>query len=263
MQRAVAVSFLIAVICPLIGMFLVVRKYSMLGDTLAHSSLAGVSIGLISGVNPIAGAFVFTSLCGLLIEYLRGAFRKYADLILNIVLSLSVGIAISIISSGKLTSNAESYLFGSILTISYSDMIMVAVLAVLSVGLVIACYHQLIYLAFDEESAVIAGNRVKLINYMFSVLVAACVAASVRIVGMLVLSSMIALPVASALQLKKGFFVTLLASVLFSITDIMTGLFLSYYLDIAPGGCTAIISVGMLLLVMGVMRIYSVFLKNT
>ncbi len=254
MRNAILISFMIAILCPCIGVFLVVRRYSMIGDTLSHSSLAGISLGLLFKQNPILGAFIFTSICGALIEFLRTYFKKYTDLILSIVLSLSVGIAISIISSGKLSTNAESYMFGSILTVTKTDMITIFILSIISLLVLIFLYHQLLYISFDEEAAKVAGIKVRLINYIFSLLVASTIAASVRVVGVLVLSSMIALPVATAIQLEKGFKITLIASIIFSIVDIMTGLFLSYYLNVAPGGFTAVVSVVMLLLVIIIKR---------
>ena len=250
MQNALLVSVLISLMCPMIGMFLVLRRYSMIGDTLSHASLAGVTMGLLAGQNPILGAFVFTSICGALIEFLRNYFKKYTDLILTIVLSLSVGTAITIISSGKLKANADSFLFGSILTVTQFDMIMVLVLSIISVLTLILLYHQMLYIAYDEEAARVAGVRVKLINYVFSILVASAISVSIRIVGVLVLSSMIALPVATALQLGKGFRVTLIFSIVFSMVDIMTGLFVSYYLNVAPGGFTALVSVAVLIIVL-------------
>jgi len=205
--------------------------------------------------NPVLGAFVFTSICGALIEFLRTYFKKYTDLILSIVLALSVGTAITIISSGKLHANADSFMFGSILTVTRFDMIMVVVLSVISVLALIFLYHQMLYIAYDEEAAKVAGVRVKLINYVFSILVASAISVSIRIVGVLVLSSMIALPVATALQLGKGFKATLLFSILFSVIDIMLGLFVSFYLNVAPGGFTALVSVAVLVLVLLAKRI--------
>jgi zinc transport system permease protein len=257
MQNALIVSIFISILCPCIGIFLVLRRYSMIGDTLAHSSLAGIAIGLACGQNPIIGAFVFTSICGALIELLRSYFKKYTDLILTIVLSLSVGTAITIISSGKLHANADSYLFGSILTVTKFDMYTVMVLSLISVLTLIFLYNQLIYIAYDEETAKIAGVKVKLINYIFSILVASAISVSIRIVGVLVLSSMIALPVAAALQIGKGFKITLIFSIIFSVVDILLGLFISYYLNVAPGGFTALISVAVLLIVIVIKQIHS------
>ena len=250
MQNALFVSVFISILCPCIGIFLVLRRYSLIGDTLSHASLAGVALGLLVHQNPVLGAFVFTSICGALIEFLRTYFKKYTDLILAIVLALSVGTAITIISSGKLHANADSFLFGSILTVTPFDMVMVVILSVISVLALIFLYHQMLYIAYDEEAAKVAGVRVKLINYVFSLLVASAISVSIRIVGVLVLSSMIALPVATALQLGKGFKTTLIFSILFSVIDIMTGLFVSFYLDVAPGGFTALVSVFVLVLVL-------------
>ncbi|WP_333646186.1 metal ABC transporter permease [Lacrimispora sp.] len=257
MQNAIFVSVFISILCPCIGIFLVLRRYSMIGDTLSHASLAGVTIGLLTGQNPILGAFIFTSICGALIEFLRSYFKKHTDLILSIVLSLSVGTAITIISSGKLHANADSFMFGSILTVTRLDMIMILILSAVSVLTLILLYHQMIYIAYDEEAAKVAGVRVRLINYVFSILVASAISVSIRIVGVLVLSSMISLPVATALQLEKGFKTTLIFSIIFSVVDIMLGLFISYYLNVAPGGFTALISVFVLVSVLLGKKVHS------
>lgn len=229
----------------------------MIGDTLSHSSLAGIAGGLLLGQNPIISAFAFTAVCGALIEFLRSYFKKYTDLILTVVLSLSVGTAISIISSGSVHADINALMFGSILTVTRTDLITVIVLTVCSVAALALLYNQLIYISFDEEAAKIAGVKVKLISYVFSILVAAAIAVSIRIVGVLVLSSMIALPVASALQLKLGFRPTLLFSIVFSVADIMLGLTVSYYLYCAPGGITALASVLVLFAVIIVQKIRS------
>ena len=249
MQNALIVSFFIAVLCPSIGIFLVLRRYSLIGDSLSHGALAGITLALVSGINPILGAFVFTAAAGALIEALRNWFKEYSDLILSIVLSLSVGIAITLISSGAVRANVETYLFGSILTVSETDVITVIVLSLLSLVCLFLLYDKMVYIALDEDISKIIGVRVKLINYLFSILAAAAISVSLKIVGMLVLSSMIALPAATALQLKTGFKKTVIFSIIFSITDIMLGLILSYHLNVAPGGFTALVSVGVLIAV--------------
>ncbi len=166
------------------------------------------------------------------------------------MLALSVGTAITIISSGRLHANADSFMFGSILTVTRLDTLLVFILSAISVLTLVLLYHQMVYIAYDEEAAKIAGVRVRLINYVFSILVASAISVSIRIVGVLVLSSMIALPVATALQLGKGFKLTLVFSIVFSVIDIMLGLFISYYLNVAPGGFTALVSVAVLVLVL-------------
>ncbi|QLY78866.1 metal ABC transporter permease [Clostridium intestinale] len=249
MQNAMIISLLISILCPCIGIFLVLKRHSMIGDTLAHSSLAGVSIGVLFGFNPLLSAFAFTSVCAVLIEVLKNYYKKYAEVILVIVLSLSVGIAITIMSSGKIKSNVNSYLFGSILTVSTQDLITVGILSLITILVLIFFFDKLLYTTFDEEGAQVAGIKVKFINFIFSLLVAATVSVSIRVVGVLVLTSMIALPVATALQFNQGFKKTLFLSVIISVVDILSGLIISYYANCAAGGVISLVSVGMLILV--------------
>ena len=256
MQNALAVSIIIAVLCPCIGIFLVLRKHSMIGDTLSHASLAGVAISLVLGGTPLIGAFVFTSVCGALIEFLRTRIKN-ADLVLSTVLALCVGIAVTLMSMGKIGISIEGFLFGSVLTATRTEMIIALGLCAASVATLIIFYDKMLFITYDEEAAQIAGVKVRVFGYLFSILTAAAVSVSIRIVGVLVLSSMLTLPVAAAMQLNYGFRKTLLFSLLFSVVDMMAGLFLAYWLNAAPGGITALVSVFVLLLVM----LYKRFIK--
>ena len=251
MQNALMASILISILFPIVGVFLVLKRYSMMGDTLSHASFAGVAIGLILGFNPILCAFAFTALCGLSIEFLRDYYKKYAELILSIILTFSVGIGITLVSTGKAGANVNSYLFGSILTVTKSDLYIMLILSVISIITLFSLYNQLLYITFDEEGAKVSGAKVKLINYIFALLVGATISVSLRILGILVMSSMIALPVATALQLNKGFKRTLIYSIMFGFIDIISGLVISYYVNCAPGGTIALTSVFILVLVIG------------
>lgn len=255
MQNALFISLCIAILCPCIGIFLVLKRYSMIGDTLAHSSLAGVTLGLLFRDSPVLTSFIFTALAGLSIEFLRQYFKKYTDLILSIVLSISVGIAITLISSGHLHANADAYLFGSMLTVSPVDMAATAILSLLAVLLIVFNYHQLLYITYDEDASRIAGVHVKRLNYLFAFLVAAAISVSIRSVGILVITSMITLPVASALQLQKGFRATFLASLAYSFLSILGGFFISFYIGAAPGGVTALTATFLLLLTLFVKHV--------
>jgi zinc transport system permease protein len=250
MQNALIASILISILCPLIGTFLVLKRQSMIGDTLSHASFAGVALGIMFDFNPIVSSFVFTSLCGIFIEAMRGYFKKYAELILVIILTACAGIAITIISTGNSKADVNSFLFGSILTITKEDLTAMLIMTFISIAALIFLYNQLVYITFDEEGARIAGVNVKLINYLFALLAGATVASSIRIMGVLVLSSMLAVPVATALQLRKGFKLTLIFSMVFGFIDIISGLFLSYYINSAPGGTIALVSVAVLIIVL-------------
>lgn len=250
MQNALAAGLLISILCPTVGVFLVLKRYSMMGDTLSHSSLAGIALGLIYGFNPLLSAFIFTSVCGILIEFLRNYYKKYAELVMSIILTFSVGLAIILISTGKSGANVNTYLFGSILTVTSKDLYVIASLSIVSIVSLVLLYNKLVYITFDEEGAFTSGINVKLINYLFTLLVGATIAVSIRIMGILVISSMIVIPVATALQLNLGFKKTLLFSVLFGFIDIITGLIASYYINSAPGGTIALVSVIVLVMVL-------------
>ena len=248
MQNAFLAGFMVSILCPFIGLFIVLRRHSMIGDTLSHSSFAGVAIGLVFGFNPILTAFCFTSICALVIEYLRTYYKKYAELVMSIVLTLSLGLAIILVSTGKASANVDSYLFGSILTVGKEDLFLIGIVGAICILILLSIYNKLIYVTFDENGAKISGINVKLINYIFTLLVGATISISIRVMGILVISSIIVVPVATAMQLKKGFNTTLIFSILLGLFDVMTGLILSYHMNSAPGGTIALISVIVLII---------------
>lgn len=243
MQNALMAGAMIAILCPIIGIFLVLRRYSMMGDTLAHSSLAGVAVGIVIGISPTLSSVIFTTLAAILIEFLRDRFKRYAEILMSVVMTLSVGIAIILVSSGQANTNINQYLFGSILTVTRQDLIMVLVVTVITILAVSYFYNELIYTTFDEDGAHISNIQVKRVNYIFAVLMGLSIAVSIRITGVLVISSLIVLPVASAMQFKKGFQKTLMISIFIGLLDILLGLVLSYVFDSAPGGTIALMSV--------------------
>lgn len=248
MQNAFLAGFMVSILCPSIGLFIVLRRHSMIGDTLSHSSFAGVAIGLVFGFNPILTAFIFTSICALVIEILRNYYKKYAELVMSIVLTLSLGLAIILVSTGKASASVDSYLFGSILTVTREDLMLIGIVGFICITILITIYNKLIYVTFDESGAKTAGINVKLINYIFTLLVGATISISIRVMGILVISSIIVVPVATAMQLKKGFNKTLILSIFLGLFDVMVGLLLSYHINSAPGGTIALTSVIVLII---------------
>lgn len=167
---------------------------------------------------------------------------------MSIILTFSVGIAITLISTGKTKTNINSYLFGSILTITPNDLYIIGILSVITFIILFFLFNSLVYITFDEDGAKIAGIKVKILNYIFILLVSLTISISIKIVGILVISSLIAIPVATSLQLKKGFKQTFIYSIIFGVIDVNLGLVLSFYLDGAPGGFIALSSVAILIL---------------
>ncbi|MGL4992434.1 MAG: metal ABC transporter permease [Sarcina sp.] len=254
MRNAFIAGAIISLLCPCIGLFLVLKRYSMIGDTLSHSSFAGVAIGLVSGFNPVLTAFVFTTLCAVIIEVLRTYFKKYSELVMSIILTLSLGIAIVLVSSGKSSAKVDSFLFGSILTVSKNDLFIIGLVAIVCFITIYFLYNKLVYTTFDEEGAKTTGINTKLINYIFTIMVGATISVSIRVMGILVISSIIVVPVASAMQFKKGFTKTLFLSMFIGFVDIIVGLFASYYFDTAPGGTIALSSVFILVITLIINR---------
>ena len=258
MQNALIVSILISLMCPAIGTFLVLKRYSLIGDTLSHASLAGVAVGLAAGFNPMISSFILTTIFGLLIEFLRDYYKKYSELILVIIMTLSIGIAITIISHGNANADVNSFLFGSIITVDKNDIYTILFFTIVTAIVFIFIFNDMVFCTFDEEGAKIAGVKVKLINYIFAILTGAAISVSIKVMGMFVLSSMIAIPTATAMQLKTGFNKTFIFSIVFGFIDIISGLILSYYADCAPGGMIALVSIFVLLIVISAKKLKQV-----
>ncbi|TYQ16581.1 UNVERIFIED_CONTAM: zinc transport system permease protein [Acetivibrio alkalicellulosi] len=242
MQRAFIVGILIGVIIPLIGMIMVLKRLSMIGDALSHTALAGVAAGLAFNINPIFAAIIFSVFSALGIEKIRKAIPKYGEIAIAVVMSTGIGLA-AILSDYVKNANFHSFLFGSIVVITNFELILVVGLSFIVLLTLSLLYKELFYITFDEESARLAGIPVAIIRFIFTLLTAITVSVSSRIVGTLVISSMIVLPVATAMQIGKSYWQTTVLSVIISVTTIVLGLFISFYSDFKPGGTIVIINV--------------------
>lgn len=243
MQRAFLAGIMVAIICPAIGIFLVLRRMSMIGDTLSHVALAGVAGGMLGGIYPVYSALGFSILAALAIEKLSKEYEQYAELSIAIMLSAGIGLATIFISLGNSNSAIFSYLFGSIGLVSGQDIWIIFILGLFILFSIVVFYRSLFYMAFDEEAARLAGIPVKWINLYFTILVAMTIAVSMRIVGVLLVSSLMVIPVATSLQIAKSFKQTFVYSILFGILSVLVGLSISFYGDLAPGGAIVISSV--------------------
>lgn len=254
MQRSFIMGILIALIAPTIGYFLVLRRQSVIGDTLSHVALSGAALGMITKIYPVYTAIILSILAALGIEGLRKRYEDYAELSLAIVLSAGVGLASILISIGN-TQGIMSYLFGSLSLVTNKDIILVIGLGILTFITVVFFYEKLLYMTFDEESAYLAGINTKLVNMFFSILVALTIAISMRIVGVLLISSLMILPVATSLLIADSFKLGLIYSNIFGIISIAIGLTLSFYWDLAPGGTIVLTALAILLLVIIIEKI--------
>lgn len=256
MQRAWLAGLLMAVTCPLIGSFLVLRRQSLIGDGLGHIAFAGVAGGALYGFSPVLSAATATILGALAIEAVRRKLSDTADMVLAIFFYSGMGLAVIFTGLNENGGfNLSSVLFGSLMTVSREDLWIVGLLSLVTFGFVYAFYKPLQYLTFDESSARVAGMPVEKLNMLLAILTALTVALSMRIVGLLLVSAMMVIPVACALQTARSFAETLWESMAYGLLSVALGLTISYYADLAPGG--TIIIVGTLLFLLSV-----VFGKN-
>jgi len=246
MIRAFLVGMAIAVIAPMIGTFLVLRKLSLFADSLSHVALAGVAIGVITGIYPVLAAVVTCVLAAIVIERLRSQGRIHSDAALSLFLSGSLALALILISLAHgFNVNLFNYLFGSITAVESTDVAIIGGLTVIVIITLVIFYKELLYISFDEESAKVSGLPVQRLNMLFMSLAAVTVSLSMRIVGILMVGALMVIPVLSALQISRSFRATMFSSVGFSVVSVFAGLFLSYYLNIVAGG--AIIMFALLL----------------
>lgn len=249
--RGLEAGSIVALIAPLIGIFLVLRRYSLIADTLSHVSLAGVAIGFLAGINPILTALGSTVFASLAIERLRATKRVYGESALAIFLSGSLALAVVLLSLGKgFSSNLFNYLFGSIVTVTQEDVYLILVLAVVVSLTIAAFYKELVYITFSEESAQVSGIPVRRINTVLIVLAAVTIALAIPIVGILLISALIVIPVVAALQLRRGFVQTLLCAEAISLGSVISGIFASFYFNISSGGTIVLIMVAVFLAIM-------------
>jgi zinc transport system permease protein len=240
--RSLEAGAIVAIVAPLIGIFLVLRRYALIADTLAHVSLAGVALGLLFGVNPVLTALGASLVASLGIERLRNSKRVYGESALALFLSGSLALAVVILSIGHgFNANLLNYLFGSIVTVTSNDVLTMVVLAVVVILILGIFYKQLVWVTFDEEAAKVGGIRTRLINTILIVLASFVISLSIPIVGALLISALIVIPVITALQFKKSFAKTIIWAEIISIFSVISGIFASFYLNLSTGGTIVLI----------------------
>ncbi len=243
MQRAFIAGLFIAVLASVSGTFVVLRRYSLMSETLAHSALVGVAVGLVAGYNPLWIAVIAAIGAAWLIEYLRSAFSLYSDAILAIMLSGSLAIAVIIVSLGGAFNNSLfSYLFGSILSVTNEDVLTIMIFGSFSLVFLLLFSKELYFIAYDEEVAKTSGIKVRFLNFLLVTVVAIIIALSIRVVGSLLIGALMVIPTVAALQYRVGFRNTMLISLFFAVFSVIFGMSLSYYYSL-PSGATIVLSI--------------------
>lgn len=244
MQRALITGIAVAIICSAVGLFLVLRRHSLFGDALAHLAFGGIAVGLFTNIYPIWTAVIVSVLAALGMTKLRQSTNIPPDATVAVLLSSGLALGIVLVSlSGGFSVDLFSFLFGSILLVSQEELFMILALSAAIMAVLLAFYKKFMYITFDEEQAKVSGLQVSKLNYLFIVLASIAVIASIRLVGILLISSLIVIPNITAILLGKGFRKTAAISGAIAVVGVVVGILLSYVANIASGGTIVLVLV--------------------
>jgi len=245
-QRALIAGTLIAVLCSVLGVFLVLRRLSLIGDGLAHVTFGSVAVSLIMGINPVyvtVAAIPLVMLSSLGILKLTEKARIYGDAAIGIVSSLGIACGILLASvAGGFNVDLFSYLFGNILAVGDSDMIIAAVLFVVVMLAIAFFYRDLFAITFDEDLAKCSGIRTAAINTVLVLMTSLTVVLAMKVVGIMLISALLILPAVTALQIARSFKTTIIASCCFATVSVTIGIFGSFVLNLPTGGFIVIVN---------------------
>ena len=253
MQRAIIAGVAIAILCSAVGIFLVLRRYSLFGDAIAHSSFGGIALGLLVGVYPIWTAYAISILSALIITKIRQGFQISGDASIAVLLSSGIAIGLVLIGlSDGFSIDILNFIFGSILLINTTDTILILGLTAVILLVILFLYRQLVYSTFNEEQAKVSGIPVEKINYLIVFIAGITVVTSIQLVGILLISALFVIPNISAIMYGRGFRDTMLLSIGFSATSVIFGIFVSYVFDITPSGTIVLLSIAIFAISMGI-----------
>ena len=263
-------GLLIGFVAPLIGAFIVVRRLSLIADALSHVTLGGISFGMflitvvpaVAFINPMWFGILYAVVGALLIEKLRTSYNNYQEIAIPIIMSAGIALSAIFISlADGFNQEIIGLLFGSISAVTLSDTITILIITLIVVIFILSLYKELFLLSFDEEYSAVIGIP-KWIQFLFIVIVAMVISASMRVVGILLVSALITLPVAISLRLTKAFKQLILLSIVIGEIAVIAGLVLAFYLNLSPGGVIVILLVLGLALVMLIQKVRSHSVKG-
>lgn len=267
MRYSLASGLLIGLIAPLIGAFIVVRRLSLIADALSHVTLGGISFGMfvvtviptLAFINPMWFGILYAVIGALLIEKLRTSYSNYQEIAIPIIMSAGIALSAIFISlADGFNQEIVGLLFGSISAVTLSDLITIIVIVIIVLIFILSFYKELFILSFDEEYSKVIGIP-KWIQFIFIIIVAMVISASMRVVGILLVSALITLPVAISMRLTKGFKQLIILSVIIGEISVIGGLVLAFYMNISPGGVIVVL----LVLILAIAMMYQKFKIRT
>ena len=257
MRRAFLAAIFIAGIAPMLGVFLVIRRQSLMADTLSHVSLAGVALGFFLNLNPSLTTLLIVVIAAIILEYLRTLYRSYSEISIAILMSggLALALVLMNLSGGNSATSIQSYLFGSIVTITQEQVWILGFLFLVVFALFFLFKRPMYILTFDEDTAHVDGLPVRVMSMLFNVLTGVAIAMMIPIAGALLISAIMVLPAAISMRLGKSFNAVILISVVIGMIGMMSGLTSSFYLDTPPGATITLVFIDLFLVINLIKRI--------
>lgn len=263
MIRAFLAGIFIAGIAPMLGVFLVIRRQSLMADTLSHVSLAGVALGFFLNLNPTGTTLLVVVIAAIIMEYLQNMYSSYSEISIAILMAAGLAIALVLmkLAPGSSAVSIQSYLFGSIITVTWPQVGFLGALFILVSILFILFKRPMYVLTFDEDIAAVDGLPVRLMSMIFNVVTGVAIAVMIPIAGALLISAIMIVPAATGMRAGKSFNAVILISVIIGLVGIISGLTGSFYLDIPPGATITLCFIGLFLL-MNVFRRVKMLLQR-
>lgn len=251
MQRALWSAVAISVFAPILGLFLILRRQSLMSDTLSHVSLSGVAIGVALGSDPTLTTLLVVAIAAVVLEYLRTIYRHYMEV--STAILMSMGLALSLIIMSKASGNSgvslEQYLFGSIITISQQQVLALFVIAVLVLLLTALFIRPMYVLTFDEDTAFVDGLPIRLMSIAFNMVTGMAIALMIPAAGALLVSTIMVLPASIAMRLGKRFNTVIALAMGIGFLGMTSGIFLSYYWETPASATITMIFIGLFLVI--------------
>jgi zinc transport system permease protein len=251
MRRAIFAALAISVIAPMLGVFLVIRRQSLMADTLSHVSLAGVALGFFLNINPSLTTMLIVIVAAVILEYLRMVYKTYSEVSTAILMSggLALALVLMNVNGGTSSTSIQQYLFGSIVTISWSQVFLLVGLFVLIVVLFALFRRPMYVLTFDESTAFVDGLPIVIMSILFNVITGVAIAVMIPIAGALLVSAIMILPAAIGMRIGRTFNAVIFVSMIIGMIGMVGGLYSSFYLETPPGASITLLFIAMFLIV--------------
>ncbi|RVU19170.1 metal ABC transporter permease [Streptomyces antnestii] len=245
MQRALLAAVLVGITAPAIGIYLVQRRQALMGDGIGHVAMTGVGLGFLLSTSPVWMAMAVSVVGVVIMELIRWYGKTRGDIALAMLFygGMAGGVMLINLAPGGSTANLQSYLFGSLSTVSQSDLTAICVLAGFVALVTIGLRRQLFAISQDEEFARVTGLPVRVLNLLVAVTAAATVTVAMRVVGLLLVSALMVVPVAAAQQLTRSFAATFAIAVAIGVTTTLGGTITNYYVEIPPGATIVLLTI--------------------